>query len=40
METTKATLSIIKVYGNAESRDAYVIRDFLKRSVVTFELGL
>jgi thioredoxin reductase (NADPH) len=30
-------LKNIKVYGDPESRDAYVIRDFLKRSVVTFE---
>lgn len=33
----KAELKKIKVYGDPESRDAYVIRDFLKRSVVTFE---
>jgi len=37
MKTSKAALNIIKVYGNPESRDAYVIRDFLKRSVLTFE---
>ena len=37
METTKTILRILTVYGNAESRDAYIIRDFLKRSVVTFE---
>lgn len=37
MENNKTTLNKIKVYGNPDSRDAYVIRDFLKRSVVTFE---
>jgi len=37
MESNKAELVKLKVYGNSESRDAYVIRDFLKRSVVTFE---
>lgn len=37
MENHKTALSKIKVYGNPDSRDAYVIRDFLKRSVVTFE---
>jgi thioredoxin reductase (NADPH) len=37
METNRAVLNKIKVYGNPQSRDAYVIRDFLKRSVVRFE---
>lgn len=37
MKKGKAALSVIKVYGNPESRDAYIIRDFLKRSVVKFE---
>lgn len=37
MKQTKPVLNIIKVYGNPESRDAYIIRDFLKRSVVKFE---
>ncbi|MFC0513073.1 FAD-dependent oxidoreductase [Mucilaginibacter angelicae] len=37
METNKTTLRKINVYGNPGSREAYVIRDFLKRSVVTFE---
>lgn len=37
MEANKATLEKVKVYGKQESRDAYVIRDFLNRSVVTFE---
>lgn len=37
MENNKTVLSVIKVFGYHDSRDAYVIRDFLKRSVVTFE---
>jgi thioredoxin reductase (NADPH) len=37
MKQTQPALNIIKVYGNPESRDAYIIRDFLKRSVVKFE---
>lgn len=37
MQTNQAELNKIKVYGIPDSRDAYVIRDFLKRSVVTFE---
>jgi len=37
MQTNKAELSKIKVYGVPDSRDAYIIRDFLRRSVVTFE---
>jgi thioredoxin reductase (NADPH) len=37
MQTNQAELNKIKVYGVPDSRDAYVIRDFLRRSVVTFE---
>ncbi|MDR6943891.1 NAD(P)/FAD-dependent oxidoreductase [Mucilaginibacter pocheonensis] len=37
MEANRAILEKVKVYGKQESRDAYVIRDFLNRSVVTFE---
>ncbi|TDO20770.1 NAD(P)/FAD-dependent oxidoreductase [Pedobacter duraquae] len=37
MDIHKTALNKIKVYGNPDSPDAYVIRDFLKRSVVTFE---
>jgi len=37
MERYKSSLNKIKIYGKAESPDAYVIRDFLKRSVATFE---
>ncbi|MCR8556540.1 NAD(P)/FAD-dependent oxidoreductase [Mucilaginibacter sp. BJC16-A38] len=37
MESDKAILEKVKVYGTQESRDAYVIRDFLNRSVVTYE---
>ncbi|EHQ24884.1 NAD(P)/FAD-dependent oxidoreductase [Mucilaginibacter paludis] len=37
MENTKAALTTVKVYGTMESSAAYIIRDFLKRSVVTFD---
>jgi thioredoxin reductase (NADPH) len=37
MEPNKAVLNKTKVYGIQESKNAYVIRDFLMRSVVTFE---
>jgi thioredoxin reductase (NADPH) len=37
MEPNKAILNKTKVYGIQESKNAYVIRDFLMRSVVTFE---
>ena len=37
METTKAALNTVKVYGTIESGEAYIIRDFLKRSVATFD---
>lgn len=37
MEPNKAILNKIKVYGIHESKNAYVIRDFLMRSVVTFD---
>jgi len=37
MQTNQAELNKIKVYGAPDSRNAYVIRDFLRRSVVTFE---
>jgi thioredoxin reductase (NADPH) len=37
MEMFRSEMKKLKVFGRAESRDAYVIRDFLRRSVVTFE---
>lgn len=37
MESNKAILEKVIVYGALDSREAYVIRDFLKRSVVTFD---
>ena len=37
MDSTKAILDKIKVYGTYESKNASVIRDFLMRSVVTFD---
>jgi len=37
MESNGVNLDKIKVYGLQESREAYIIRDFLKRSVVTFD---
>ena len=37
MESSKAILDKIKVYGTYESKNAYIIRDFLMRSVVTFD---
>lgn len=37
MELNKAILDKVKVYGHLESREAYIIRDFLKRSVATFD---
>jgi thioredoxin reductase (NADPH) len=37
MEPNRAILNKIKVYGVQDSKDAYVIRDFLMRSVVTFD---
>lgn len=36
-DDNKAILEKVKVYGLQQSKDAYVIRDFLSRSVVTFE---
>jgi len=37
MEHLQSHLNKIKVYSSEHSREAYVIRDFLKRSVVTYE---
>jgi len=37
MESNKAILDKVRVYGLQESKEAYVIRDFLKRSVVAFD---
>ena len=37
MERNIGTLSKIKVYGFANSKEAYLIRDFLKRSVAAYE---
>lgn len=37
MERTKAVLNTVKVYGTMESSEAYIIRDFLKRSVAAFD---
>jgi thioredoxin reductase (NADPH) len=37
MEGNRAILDKIKVYGTYESKNAYIIRDFLMRSVVTFD---
>jgi thioredoxin reductase (NADPH) len=37
MENTKGLLKKVTVYGFSNSKEAYVIRDFLKRSVVTYE---
>jgi thioredoxin reductase (NADPH) len=37
MEPNKAILKKIRVYGVQESKNAYVIRDFIMRSVVTFD---
>ena len=36
-EQSTMELKKVKVYGQVESKDAYVIRDFLRRSVVTFD---
>ena len=37
MENYKGLLKKVKVYGLTNSKEAYIIRDFLKRSVVTYE---
>jgi thioredoxin reductase (NADPH) len=37
MNVHRAVLDKIKVYGAYESKNAYIIRDFLMRSVVTFD---
>lgn len=37
MENNKGLLKRVKVYGQSNSREAYLIRDFLKRSVVTYD---